>query len=133
MRDDRVIIRRSNDRSNVHPVIEQMQYPANGWLDIDRILKLRTFMPEPLNELEGDAPQVRPPPFLVYVNSRKDSELLCVHQWNALPDHYLKEKIVWFHSGMSSRFRQNTVEDLKTGKIWGIFCTDAAGMVSLTE
>jgi superfamily II DNA helicase RecQ len=98
MRDDHVIIRRLNDRSNVHPIIERMQYPANGWLDIDRILKLHTFMPEPSNE--GEAPRL--PPFLVYVNSHKDSELLCMHEWNALPDHYLKDKIVWFHSGMSS-------------------------------
>ena len=90
-----------------------------------------TFKPlaEPSNE--GEAP--RPPPFLVYVNSRKDSELLCMHEWNSLPDHYLKDKIVWFHSGMSSRFRRSTIEDLKTGKVWGIFCTDAAGMVSSTE
>jgi len=45
MRDDTVIIRRSNDRSNLNIIIEEMQYPANGWLDIDRVLKLHTYAP----------------------------------------------------------------------------------------
>ena len=41
--------------------------------------------------------------------------------------------VVWFHSGMSMQYKEETMEKLQKGEIWGIVCTDAAGMVcSLT-
>ncbi|KAM6498790.1 P-loop containing nucleoside triphosphate hydrolase protein, partial [Amanita muscaria] len=40
----------------------------------------------------------------------------------------LDKNIVWFHSGMSPEFRRDAIEKLKDGHIWGIICTDAAGM-----
>jgi hypothetical protein len=43
---------------------------------------------------------------------------------------YLKEKVMWFHSGMSLEFHEEVIlHKLQTGEIWGIMCTDAAGMV----
>jgi len=39
------------------------------------------------------------------------------------------DKIIWFHSGMSAEFREEALAGLRTGKYWGFFCTDAAGMV----
>ncbi|KAF8226598.1 hypothetical protein L208DRAFT_1128875, partial [Tricholoma matsutake] len=38
------------------------------------------------------------------------------------------DKVVWFHSGMNSQFHEETISDLHKGKIWGLLCTDAAGM-----
>jgi superfamily II DNA/RNA helicase len=49
-------------------------------------------------------------------------------EWDNLPPH-LKEKVVWFHSGMSPEFCEEVIRKLQTGEIWGIMCTDAAGMV----
>jgi len=46
-----------------------------------------------------------------------------------LPGH-LWEKVIWFHSGMTMEFRVDAMEKLKKGELWGICCTDAAGMVS---
>ncbi|EGO02500.1 hypothetical protein SERLA73DRAFT_150228 [Serpula lacrymans var. lacrymans S7.3] len=40
-----------------------------------------------------------------------------------------KDKIVWFHSGMSAEFQKKTVKKLQVGALWGIHCTDTAGMV----
>ena len=121
-----VIIRRSNDRPNIHLVVEEMQHSLSSWLDLDRALKLHGY----LTDNSGVEP-VSPPPFMVFVNKRKESEEGCEHEWNNAPDHYLKTKVVWFHSGMSPRFRADKIEDLKEGRIWGILCTDAAGMVSV--
>jgi superfamily II DNA helicase RecQ len=122
-----IIIRRSNDRSNVHLVVEPLRHPQSSWLDLDRILKLHTYY-NPLAASSNDAAR-RPPPFLVFVNKRKEAESGCVHEWSSAPDNYMKNKVVWFHSGMRSQFREETISDLREGKIWGLLCTDTAGMV----
>ncbi|KAG1845809.1 hypothetical protein F4604DRAFT_1688582 [Suillus subluteus] len=41
---------------------------------------------------------------------------------------HLREKVIWFHSGMTMDFRVNAMEKLRKGELWGICCTDAAGM-----
>jgi hypothetical protein len=41
-----------------------------------------------------------------------------------------REKVVWFHSGMSMDFHVDAMDKLRRGDIWGVCCTDAAGMVS---
>jgi superfamily II DNA/RNA helicase len=68
---------------------------------------------------------------MVFVNKQKESEEGCEQEWNNAPNHYLKTKVVWFHSGMSPHFQADKIEDLKEGQIWGILCTDTAGMVSI--
>ena len=108
------IIHRSNDRPNISFVVEKMQYSAKSMHDIERVL-----------QLNGETP---PKKFMVFVNKRRESEALTKKEWDNLPPH-LKEKIVWFHSGMSPEFRMDMIRKLQTGEIWGIMCTDAAGMV----
>lgn len=36
---------------------------------------------------------------------------------------------MWFHSGMSEEFKAETIDKFIKGDIWGLCCTDAAGMV----
>lgn len=74
---------------------------------------------------DGDPP---PPTFMVFCNDRKETERLCLYARSLAPAHFVN-KLLWFHSGMSTRFRTDTIEKLRTHEIWGIFCTDAAGMV----
>ncbi len=38
--------------------------------------------------------------------------------------------IVWYHSGMSDQFQKEIIEAYEAGKILGLCCTDACGMVS---
>ena len=108
------IIHRSNDRPNIGFVVEKMQYTAKSMLDIERVL-----------QLNGEIP---PKKFMVFVNKRRETEEMAKKLRENLPSH-LREKIVWFHSGMSPEFRAEVIQKLQSGEIWGIACTDAAGMV----
>jgi superfamily II DNA/RNA helicase len=73
--------------------------------------------------------RTQPPLFMVFVNKRTESEELAKKEWENLPPNF-REKVMWFHSGMSPEFREEVIRKLKSGEIWGIMCTDAAGMVS---
>jgi superfamily II DNA helicase RecQ len=108
-----VKIQRSNDRPNIQLMVVPMLYPKNCFHDLDRVLNFDAGPPKK---------------FMVFVNSRRISEHAVEHCWTQLPTH-LRNKIVWFHSGMTMEFRTEIIEKLCKGEIWGIFCTDAAGMV----
>lgn len=105
----------SNDRPNIHLMVQEMKYPRNTYYDLARILSLK----------EGTPPEK----FMLFVNSRDQAEGVRNSLCKDLPAH-LRHNILWFHSGMSMQFRLDTMEKLTKGEIWGICCTDAAGMVS---
>jgi superfamily II DNA/RNA helicase len=65
---------------------------------------------------------------MVFCNDCRETEHLCLYAHSLAPAHFV-DKLLWFHSGMSTRFRTDTIKKLCTHKIWGILCTDAAGMV----
>ncbi|PPR03854.1 hypothetical protein CVT26_000852 [Gymnopilus dilepis] len=111
--DTTTVIHLSNDRPNIHIVVEQMDFSASSKKDLARILNLKNGTP--------------PPKFLVFTNKRLETEEAVREEWKCLPDE-LRDKIVWFHSGMSAEFRAEAIERLKKGELWGLFCTDAAGM-----
>ncbi|KAG2754120.1 P-loop containing nucleoside triphosphate hydrolase protein, partial [Suillus brevipes Sb2] len=105
--------RRTNDRPNIHLMVIEMLDPLNSMHDLKRVLKF-----------DGDSP---PPKFMVFCNERKETERLCEFARSEAPSS-MANKLVWFHSGMSANFRAEMIENLRQGEIWGIFCTDAAGM-----
>jgi superfamily II DNA/RNA helicase len=109
-----IIMHCSNDRPNISFVVEKMQYSVKSMLDLQCILQLNGATP--------------PKKFMVFVNKQCESEEMGKKEWFNLP-LYLKEKIVWFHSGMSPEFHKDAIQKLQMGEIWGIICTDAAGMV----
>jgi superfamily II DNA/RNA helicase len=115
MRSDTREIRLTNDRPNIHLAALEMLDPLNSYHDIARVLMFT-----------GDPP---PPLFMVFCNDRKETERVCLYARSLAPAGSVN-KLLWFHSGMSAHFRTETIEKLRTKKIWGIFCTDAAGMVS---
>ena len=88
------IIHRSNNRPNISFVVEKMQYSAKSMLDLEHVL-----------QLDGAAPLKK---FMVFVNKRRESEEMATKEWDNLPPH-LKEKIVWFHSGMSPEFHEGAI------------------------
>ncbi|KAH9009872.1 P-loop containing nucleoside triphosphate hydrolase protein [Lactarius hengduanensis] len=88
-------IRLTNDRPNIHLVTLEMLDPLNSCHDILRIF-----------QFNGDPP---PPLFMVFCNSRKETEHLC---------HFAR-------SHAPAEFRDKL---LRLREIWGVFCTDAAGM-----
>ncbi|PPQ97754.1 hypothetical protein CVT26_001802 [Gymnopilus dilepis] len=116
MRFDRTtIIRCSNDRPNIYIMVEEMKYPASSAKDLERILRLQVCNVTP------------PPKFMIFANKRKETESIVEKLWQDLPED-LREKIIWFHSGMSSKFREKAIQQLRDGEVWGFLCTDAAGM-----
>jgi superfamily II DNA/RNA helicase len=107
-------IRLSNNRPNIHLATLEMLDPLNSCHDLACMLSFN-----------GDPP---PPPFMVFCNDRKETERLCLFARSLAPTGSV-DKLLWFHSGMSAHFRTATIKKLRTNQIWGIFCTDAAGMV----
>ena len=98
-------------------MVARIESSLKSMQDLDRIL-----------DFEGDQPHT---PFMVFVNGRDEAERLTKHVQSMVPQH-LQDKFVWFHSGMSMDFRSAMIEKLREGELWGIFCTDTAGMVSHT-
>ncbi|KAF8979984.1 hypothetical protein BDQ17DRAFT_1184734, partial [Cyathus striatus] len=68
-----------------------------------------------------------PPKFMCFVNKCREAEEGVECEWEKVSDE-LHLNVVWFHSGMSSDFHEATIQKLKAGEIWGIICTEAAGM-----
>ena len=118
-----MIYHRSNDRPNIHLCVRKMKYPIASRFDLAFLI--------PLNPLIDDSDWVSQniPQFLVYCNSRLDTENTALFLRNRLPEH-ARHYIVWYHSGMSDTFRKEVIEAYEAGKILGLCCTDACGMVS---
>lgn len=110
-----MIVRTSNDRPNIHLVVERMQYGLNSMRDLQHIL-----------QLDG---KTRPPKFMAFINRRGLSEEAVNVLWEDFPLE-ARDRVVWFHSGMSTEFREDHIRRLRSGDTWGLVCTDAAGMVS---
>ncbi|KAJ7179864.1 P-loop containing nucleoside triphosphate hydrolase protein [Mycena crocata] len=110
------IIRRSNDRPNIHLVVREMKYPMGSFKDLDFLI--------PENWKPGDP---LPKKFLIFFDSIADSIEAAKYLRSRLPPEH-RHKIKWFNSEMSSEFKDIESEALKTGKIWGLCCTDSFGM-----
>lgn len=65
------------------------------------------------------------------MNRRREAELAVKELWKDMSAERPQDYIVWFHSGMSAEFREDRTQQLKEGKLWGIVCPDAVGMVSV--
>ncbi|KAJ7750546.1 P-loop containing nucleoside triphosphate hydrolase protein [Mycena metata] len=110
------VIRRSNDRPNIHLVVREMKYSMSSFMDLAFLIKE--------NWKPGDRP---PPKFLIFFDSIADAVEAAKFLRGRLPLEY-RHKIKWFNSEMSSAFKEGEAESLKTGKIWGLCCTDSFGM-----
>lgn len=96
-----------------------LAFPANSFRDLDFLI--------PDCFREGD-PAV--PPFLVSFDNTKEAEKSVTYLRTRLPTS-LSEKVCWFHSTMTQQYREDKVEAMREGSVWGLCCTDAFGMVSL--
>lgn len=111
------IIRRSNDRPNIHLSVREMKYPMNSFKDLAFLVPDDWKPGDPL-----------PPKFLIFFDSIADSiEAARFLRARLPPEH--RHKIKWFNSEMSGPFKDIESDALKLGNIWGLFCTDSFGMV----
>lgn len=114
---DCLLSRRSNDRPNIHFVVLQMKYPQNSYHDLAFLI--------PKDWKDGDPLPVK---FMVFFNRKKQAEDAALYLMARLP-LALRNKLVWFHAGMTNFFRVEKVEEYKKGDLWGMTMTDAGGMV----
>ncbi|KIJ09268.1 hypothetical protein PAXINDRAFT_164396 [Paxillus involutus ATCC 200175] len=113
-------VRLSNDCPNIHLVVVELLHSAKSMYDINRVLRIH---PSPLQAGSG----LQHVKFMIFCNSCRDTQRMALFLREQLPPH-LRDKIIWFHSGMTQEFRSEMIEKLRKGEIWGICCTDAAGM-----
>ena len=112
-----VHIRRPNDRPNLIIGVRQIKHALNTYQDLAFLI--------PDGWKEGDPV---PPKFLIFFDKKPDAVSAAKYLRKRLPYH-LRHKIPWFHSDMTSDFRDEHVERLRKGEIWGLCATDSFGMV----
>lgn len=113
------IFRLSTDRPNIFLSVHKMQYPVNSYHDLAFIIQKHMTANH------------RPPKFLIFFNSRMEAQAGAEFLRERLaPD--LRDKVKWFHSGMTDEFREEEMHALQVGDVFGHAATDAAGMVSYT-
>ncbi|KAJ7309422.1 P-loop containing nucleoside triphosphate hydrolase protein [Mycena albidolilacea] len=110
------IIRRSNDRPNIHLIVREMKYSMSSFKDLAFLI--------PEDWKPGDPP---PPKFLIFFDSIADSIEAAKFLRRRLPLAE-RHKIKWFNSDMSTEFKEAASDGLKKGEVWGLSCTDSFGM-----
>jgi len=108
---------RSNDRPEISLMVRGLVSPANSFQDLAFLI--------PDNFQEGDTVD----PFLVFFNGKKEAENACKALRKRLPVAD-QQKIKWLHADLTQEEREILYEEMKTGEVFSLFCTDAFGMVS---
>ncbi|KAF8582221.1 hypothetical protein K439DRAFT_1276693, partial [Ramaria rubella] len=101
---------------NVALEVRRMRHLANSFQDL-------AFLCPPGLDVDSPPPQLFP----VFCNTWRAAERAAKYLQSWLPI-CLWDKVIWFHVGMSEEFKEEMTERLKNSEIWGICCTDAAGM-----
>ncbi|QRV85971.1 Helicase conserved C-terminal domain [Ceratobasidium sp. AG-Ba] len=110
------VIRRSNTRSNIAMVIRKMRHSLSSLHDIAFLIPLGLTALSP-----------PPPKFMLFMRTKKDCERAVYYLRSRLPPE-LQDWVIWVHAEMTSGFNERAMEKLKNGEIFGIVCTDVAGM-----
>src|SRR5258708_6890805 len=117
------IYHRSNDWLNIHLCVQKMRYPIASHFDLAFLVPLNPKIDDPEWVMQNILQ------FLVYCNSRVDTEAMALFLRSRLPRPACHH-IVWYHLGMSDMFKKEVVEAYEAGELLGLCCTDACGMVS---
>ncbi|KAI0090787.1 P-loop containing nucleoside triphosphate hydrolase protein [Irpex rosettiformis] len=115
------VFQRSNDRPNIAIVVRRMQYPQDSFEDLAFLV--------PKDWKEGDPP---PPKFMVFFDNKKDAEAAAKFLWSRVSMD-LRQKISWFHAGMTRFFRVEQIAKLRgddgiSEEAWGFMATDSGGL-----
>ena len=111
-------IRQPSTRLNIHLAVLPICSPLKKYEDLRFVLN--GWKP-------GDAP---PPKFLIFFDDISDSVDACLLLWTHLPQE-CRNKIKWFTSEMSNTFKNQALEALRKGEMWGLCTTDSFGMVCI--
>lgn len=124
-RDTEVFIR-SNDRPNIALVVRPMEHPKDSYEDLAFLV--------PKDWKKGDPV---PKKFMVFCNTKKEAEAAAEFLRSRVSLE-LREKVPWFHAGMTRFFRVEQVQNLRgengeENEVWGFVATDSGGLVSFTS
>lgn len=111
------LIHRSNDRSNVAIGVRKLRHTQKSKHDL-------AFLIPPQMTVASSPPQS----FMVFFQTKKETQDAWAYLRSRLPAE-LHEKVAYVHAGLTLEHRIQCLEGLRNGTIWGILCTDAAGMV----
>jgi hypothetical protein len=97
-----------------------MVYPTSSYSNLEFLI--------PFNWQEG---MKQPRKFIVFFDNIKDTEgAQAFFEGQLLCEHHTK--IAYFHSTMSQQYHEQTLKCFCKGEMWGLFCTNAFGLVSRT-
>src|ERR1700676_4668261 len=120
LRSNKTFIARLNtDRPNIFLIVERMKHPANSYEHLAFLIKKGMMADDP-----------KPIKFLVFFNSRAEAQAGSEYLRACLSPE-LRDKVNWFHSGMTDEFRESEIHALLVGDVFRDGATDAAGMVSI--
>lgn len=111
-------IQRSNDRPNVNLVVRQLKYAASSFKDLSFLIPEGWKLGDP-----------QPKPFVIFFDNKGDAVQSIKYLRRRLPREY-RTKIKWFLSDMTTMYKEDAVDKLRSGDVWGICATDAFGMVN---
>jgi superfamily II DNA helicase RecQ len=111
----------SNERPDIALMVRELSCPSSSFEDLAFLI--------PYNWQDGDE---TPKKFLVFFDDIKAAEQATKYFHGRLLQEY-HSKIAWFHSTMSQEYRETMVDRFRKGEVWGLFCTDAFGLVSFRE
>lgn len=111
------VMRRSSDRHNVFLVVREIKHSLSSFLDLNFLV--------PDGWKDGDP---FPPKFLGIFDSILDCVNACLKMRARLPLEH-RNRIKWHHSEMSPKYREDVVDEFKSGKLLGAYATDTLGTV----
>ncbi|KAH7906213.1 P-loop containing nucleoside triphosphate hydrolase protein [Hygrophoropsis aurantiaca] len=110
------VFQRSNDRPNIHFSVRRMEHPQKSFWDLAFLI--------PSDWKDGDP---LPPKFMIFFDNKKEAEAATTFLKERLP-LALRDKVQWFHAGMTVFFRAEEISKFKSGETWGLGATDSGGM-----
>ena len=121
---DTEVFLRSNDRPNIALAVRRMEHPQNSFEDLAFLV--------PKGWKTGDSV---PKKFMVFCNTKKETEAATAFLRSRVSSD-LRDKVPWFHAGMTRFFRAEQVQNLRgengeEQEAWGFVATDSGGMVSV--
>ncbi|KAF8593383.1 P-loop containing nucleoside triphosphate hydrolase protein, partial [Ceratobasidium sp. AG-I] len=116
LKDDVQLIRRSNDRPNIELVVCQMQFTLRSLFDLAFLV--------PLGLTKS---MIILPKFMLFMESKELCQKAALFLRRRLPPD-LEHKVVWVHADMSRDHNQKALARLRSSEIYGVVCTDVAGM-----
>ncbi|KAJ3826951.1 P-loop containing nucleoside triphosphate hydrolase protein [Lentinula raphanica] len=105
----------SNEKPNVALSVQIMQHPQDSFADLIALFPSHSTGPD-------DFPQT-----LIYVNSRRDAELIQDFLRRNCPDHIPKASFEFFHRFIDDSDKSRIQDGLRSGTLRAVAATDALG------